>query len=42
MSKKLECPKGHKKIVAEIVNEEEGWINVHCATCYHHLYYNGA
>ena len=39
---RLICPKGHKRIVAQMVCEEENWIEVLCATCWRTIWYNGA
>jgi len=44
-SKQLVCPKGHKKLKASVLsddNDQYTWIHVECATCYRTLFYNGA
>ena len=47
MWKELKCSKGHKKIKAKVVDDEEceghgHWIEIWCPTCYETIYYNGA
>jgi hypothetical protein len=44
-SKKLVCPKGHKKLKASVMLDDDDqytWIYVECATCNETLFYNGA
>lgn len=45
MITKIVCPKGHKKLKAELMpddNDTYTWIHVECATCNRTLFYNGA
>jgi len=47
MWKELVCSKGHKKIKAQIVDDEECeghdyWVEIYCPTCHETIYSNAA
>jgi hypothetical protein len=39
---RMKCRKGHTGLIVNMVDKEEGWIEVVCPTCLDTVFYNGA